>query len=444
MTPSVPQSANTILASTTAQDALSAWHTFGPSLQQARKAAGLSRSTLAQRVGLDTSYIYRVETGARRPSRDVALALAEALGEQGEARNAWLLAAGYAPMPLLPHVRGAVRTRGRGRTPGLGSTAPSSTWETARWAQWLEAMGLQETTIAHLLQALDTAGPQERQIVTQAVASTLTHLIERLQAPLHTAVIPAAGGQHRLFAPHVMQSLLIRAIQEAVDSGLSHVVLILAPGASDVLSAPLQAALAVAIVPPLTFHTAEQAQPNGLGDALLQAESLVGQAPFAVLLPDDIVRERTGRTVYPRELHRMMAAAQQVPGAHLLAVTPVPRSRMAHGGVVRVARQEAGSTLRPVLELVEKPPPHAPICRSPLALGIVGRYVLQPSIFEALRQCKAQTPSAVHLTDALEQVRRQGQAVYACALAAQRDDLGALFTEAHTRLGAATAAPPRS
>src|SRR5262245_9183530 len=91
---------------------------FGQLLRQAREAAGLPREALAQRVALDASYIYRLETGDRRPSREAILAFADALAVEGEALNQWLLAGGYAPMPLLTRVRGAVRTRGGKRQVG--------------------------------------------------------------------------------------------------------------------------------------------------------------------------------------------------------------------------------------------------------------------------------------------------------------------------------------
>lgn len=411
---------------------------FGQRLQQAREAADLSRSDLAQRVGLNTSYIYRVETGARRPSREAALALAEALGVQGDAVNAWLEAAGYAPLPLLPRMRGTIRTRGtvrtRGRSPGP-SAEPSPVWDTGRWAQWLEAMGLKDTTLAHLLQALETAGPQERQVVTQAVASTLTRLTEQLEAPLRTAVIPAAGGQHRLFAHHVMQRLLLRAMHEAVESGLSRIVLVLPPGMEESLYMPLKAACELAIVPPLTLRYGVQAFPHGLGDAVLQAQAEVGEEPFAVLLPDDIVRARMGRSVYPQELQRMMAACRLLERPHLVSVTPVPKSKMPHCGVVRVASREVLPSIRSTLQLIEKPPPDHPICRDTRALGIVGRYLLQPSIFDVLHTLKAQGQSPVDLTEALDHLRQAGEGVYAFELAAMRQDVGEVLEQASQAFG---------
>jgi UTP--glucose-1-phosphate uridylyltransferase len=382
-----------------------------------------------------------VETGGRRPSREATLALAEALGVQGEAMNAWLEAAGYAPLPLLPRVRGAIRTRGavrtRGRSPGPAAEV-SPVWDTARWAQWLEAMGLQDTTVAHLLRALETAGAQQRQAVTQAVAATFTRLIEQVEAPLRTAVIPAAGGQHRLFAPHVMQRLLLRAMREAVESGLSRIVLVLPPGMEESLYMPLKAACELAVVPPLTVRYGVQASPAGLGDAVLQAQAEIGEEPFAVLLPDDIVRQRIGRAVYTWELRRMLETFRHLDRGHLVSVTRVPKMKMSHCGVVRVAAREVLPSVHSTLQLIEKPPPTHPICRATRTFGIVGRYLLQPSIFGALRTLRDQGQSPVHLTAALDHLRQAGEGVYAFALEGKREDLGAVFVEAHTRLGGAT------
>lgn len=407
---------------------------FGTLLQHAREAAGLSRAGLAQRVGLDVSHIHRMESGERRPSRESALALAEALGVTGDPANTWLLAAGYAPMPLLTMVRGAVRTRGRGRSPGA-PPGQAADWDTGRWAAWLETMGLQEATLGHLLRLMEMVGLPERQAVASAMAATLSHLIERLETPVHTAVIPAAGGQHRLLALHVMQRLLLRAIREAVASGIGHIILVVAPGMSEPLYTPLQEALALAVIPSITLRCCEQAQPDGLGDALLQAEALINNEPFVVLLPDDIVRARIGRTVYPQEIRRMMEALHRLGRAHLVTVTAVPKSKMPHCGVAQVATQEMMPKLHPIVQLIEKPHPTHPICRSTRAFGIVGRYLLHPSIFDPLRALQASGQRPVHLTDAIERLRQMGEGVYAFELEATRQDVGAVLGQADELIG---------
>jgi UTP--glucose-1-phosphate uridylyltransferase len=232
-----------------------------------------------------------------------------------------------------------------------------------------------------------------------------------------------------------MQRLLLRAIREAVASGIDQIILIVAPGMTEPLYTPLQEALALAVVPSLTLHCCEQAKPEGLGDALLQAEALIDNKPFAVLLPDDIVRARIGRTVYARELRRMMEALRPLEGAHLVSVTTVPRSKMSYCGVAKVATHEVMPRVHPIVQLIEKPEMTHPICRSTQAFGIVGRYLLQPSIFGPLRALRASGQRPVHLTDALEHLRQAGEGVYAFELEATRHDVGEVLGQADALLG---------
>jgi UTP--glucose-1-phosphate uridylyltransferase len=410
---------------------------FGQLLRQAREIAGLSRDRLAQRVELDASYIYRIEIGDRRPSREAALVLAEALGVDGEDLNKWLMAAGYAPMPLLTAVRGAVRTRGGRRRPSAESTH-SFGWDAARWAEWLEAMGLQEVMIRRLLKGMETAGLTERQQIARMVSNTFSRVAEILEAPVHTAVIPAAGGHHRLVAPHVMQHLLLQALAEATESGISEVILVLAPGMIDSLYTPLKEALELAVAPSIKLQFAEQARPEGLGDAILQAEELVGKEPFAVLLPDDVVQERIGRTAYPRELRRMMEAFSQLDGAYLVAVAPVPKSKLPQYGVAKVGSKEVIPNILPIIQLIEKPIPSHPIFHSTRTFGIVGRYLLRPDIFRPLRELREKGIRPVQLTVALEHLRQTGQSIYAFGLKAARQDIGEVLGQASELIGASS------
>jgi UTP--glucose-1-phosphate uridylyltransferase len=400
---------------------------FGRLLRQARDAAGLSREHLARRVGLDASYIYRLELGDRRPGRDTTLALADALAVAGEELSQWLVAAGFAPMPLLTSVRAAVRTRGGRRRLGVEHSA---TWDAARWAEQLEAMGLRDAMIGRLLRVMETAEPALQQTISTAISTAIARAIETLEAPVRTAVIPAAGGQHQLVAPHVMQRLLLRAIGEAAGSGINKIVVVLAPGMAESLFAPLKEALELAIVPAIKIQSAVQAIPEGLGDAILQAEKLVGEEPFAVLLPDDVVQEQTDRPAHPRELCRMMRAFSQLDDAYLVAVASVPKSKMPQYGVVRVGAKEVMPDLLPVVQLVEKPAQSHAILRSVRILGIVGRYLLRPDIFHPLRELREKGGRPVQLTTALEMLRRAGQSVYAFELRAGRQDVGEMIGQA--------------
>ncbi len=411
-------------------------YTFGSLLQQAREAAGLTREALAQLVKLDTSYVYRIETGARRPSRESVLQFADALKIEGEAVNQWLQEAGYAPMPLLTSVRSAVRTRGAIRTRGRRqehNAVITAGWDTTQWAGWLAAMGLEEPLIRRLLHALESASREEQDEVTRIISTTMTRAAESLETPVHCAVIPAAGGQHQILAAHVMQRLLLRAISEASESGITKIILVLAPGMVDALYTPLRQAFELSIAPAIQLQYVVQARPNGLGDAILQTESLIGQQPFAVLLPDDVVQERTGRALYARELRRMIEAYKQVPEAHLIAAAPVPKARLLQSGVIKVAKNEVHPALFSVTRLVEKPPASHAILRASHTYGIVGRYLLQPTIFEALRALQAECP--LHLTTALERLRQKGLNIYAFTLKATRQDIGGVLDQANVLIG---------
>jgi UTP-glucose-1-phosphate uridylyltransferase/transcriptional regulator with XRE-family HTH domain len=415
---------------------------FGQQLREAREAAGLSRQALADRVMLDVSHIYRMETGGRRPSRETALALAEAVGVDDEATNRLLLAAGYAPMPFLPAVRTAVRTRGGGRRPKAGAL-PTSDWQAAHWARWLDAMGLQDPAIGQLLRAMDSAPLVERQAAARAMREVLAGLTRSLQSPVRKAVIPAAGGQHRILAAHVMQSLLIGAIREAAEAGIVEVLLVLPPGAAEALYRPLKEALDTATVPLIRLDYVEQPSSAGLGDAILQARGFVGDQPFAVLLPDDVFRARAGRSAEPRELRRMLDAFVQLGGANLVAVTPINKTRMYSSGVARIRPVEKAPKSFPILELAEKPEAHRPIVDAEHVFGIVGRYLLQPAVFGPLGEFKRQKRARIELTDALELLRQREDNVYAFELEAKRQDLGQAIGEAAALLGPGGRAAPR-
>lgn len=402
---------------------------FGQLLRQAREVAGISRGALAGLVGLSISYIHRIETGNRRPSRESLITLAEALEVEGESLNKWLLAAGYAPAPLLNLMRSAVRTRGgmlRLHTDANQPTGP----EPARWLEWLEGMGLKEEAIERLMKGMENARLPERKMVTDAVAATLRHVTEVLEAPVRTAVIPAAGGYHQLIAHHVMQRLLLRAIREAVECGISEIVIVLAPGMVDSLFTPLKESLDVMIAPCARLRYCIQPRRDGLGDALLKAEAFVGQEPFAVLLPDDVPAAHAGQAAYARELHRMMDVQSRLRGAHLIAVSAVPRTKMRQYGIAQVGDPKGMTGATAIEQLIEKPDPAHPVFKSPRALGIVGRYLLDPEIFGALRELEREGQRPIHLTSALDVLRQAGREVYAFELKGARQDIGEVLGQA--------------
>jgi UTP--glucose-1-phosphate uridylyltransferase len=409
---------------------------FGSYLRLAREALGLRRESLAQKVNLHPSYIYRLEVGNRRPSREVLLSLAEALEITSGQLNKWLQVAGFASLPVLAMMQGAVRARG-GQHRHQAKIEPSA-GTTARWATWLEAIGLQDSTVARLMRAMDIADPAERREASKIVSRTFISVTDRLESLVRTAIIPAAKENH-LIAPHVMQRMLLRSVSEAASAGISNVVLVLAQGMVEPIFTPIKEAFQMAIAPNLNLQYCLQSSPEGLGDAVLRAEEFVGNEPFAVLLPDDVVQRRTSHAPYVSELHDMVQALEELDGANLVAVTAVPRSKMPQYGVAVVSKQ--GETRRrwlPVAQLIEKPDSAQTIPLSVTAFGIVGRYLLQPAIFDKLRELKKKEARPLHLTVALEHLRQGGHQVYSFELKGIRQDIGEVLGQATDLIYTAT------
>jgi UTP--glucose-1-phosphate uridylyltransferase len=228
----------------------------------------------------------------------------------------------------------------------------------------------------------------------------------------------------------MMQHLLLSVIGEAAESGISRVILVLAPGTVEYLYVPVKEVLDLSIVPSIELHYVEQARPEGLGDALLQAEDFVGDETFAVLLPDDVILNRIGQTSYPRELCRMIDGFRSLGEGHIVVVTSVSKSKMDQCGVAKLSANRGDSGLIQVARLVEKPDLEDPAYRSSRTYGIVGRYILGPEIFSQLRQVKQMGHRPVQLTDALEQLRQGGSKVYAMKLEATRQDVGEVLGQA--------------
>ena len=405
-------------------------------MRAAREALDLGRGTLARKVNLDPSYIYRLELGNRRPSREVLLFLAEALGVTGEQLNKWLQIAGFAPLPLLSLMQGAVRARG-GQHRQQTEAEPND-GGTARWASWLETINLQEATIGRLLRAMDMANHSERLDAAKVVSRAFFSVIDRLESSIRTAIIPAAKN-NQLIAPHVMQRMLLRSIGEATTSGMSNIILVLAPDMVEPIFTPIKEALELATASNVNLQYCLQSSPDGLGDAVLLAEEFVGNEPFAVLLPDDFVQERASRGPRTSELRDMVEVFNDLDSANLVAVTSVRRSMLPQYGVAFVSDQaDENSPCLPVTQLIEKPSPEHIMPPSVTAFGIVGRYLLQPAILEKLRELKNEEARPLHLTVALEHLREAGHDVYSYELKGIRQDIGAVLGQATDFISSAT------
>ncbi|GAA5073098.1 UTP--glucose-1-phosphate uridylyltransferase GalU [Lysobacter panacisoli] len=154
-----------------------------------------------------------------------------------------------------------------------------------------------------------------------------------------------------------------------------------------------------------------QAEALGLGHAVLCAKAVIGDEPFAVLLPDDLIWNRG-----PGAL-KQMADAAEASGASMIAVQDVPHEQTASYGIV--ATEAFQSRQGRIRAIVEKPKPEV----APSNLAVVGRYVLNPRIFSLLESTKPGAGGEIQLTDAIAALLEE-EAVNAYRFQGTRFDCG--------------------
>lgn len=155
-----------------------------------------------------------------------------------------------------------------------------------------------------------------------------------------------------------------------------------------------------------------QAEALGLGHAVLCAKDVIGNEPFAVLLPDDLIWNRGGAGAL-----KQMADASEASGASTIAVQDVPREQTGSYGIVATSNFDARQGR--ITAIVEKPKPEV----APSNLAVVGRYVLNPRIFELLENTTPGAGGEIQLTDAIATLLQQ-EAVNAYRFQGTRFDCG--------------------
>ncbi|MFN7551909.1 MAG: UTP--glucose-1-phosphate uridylyltransferase GalU [Pseudomonadota bacterium] len=155
-----------------------------------------------------------------------------------------------------------------------------------------------------------------------------------------------------------------------------------------------------------------QSEALGLGHAVLCAEHAVGDEPFAVLLPDDLIWNRGGAPA----LAQMVAESERL-GGSMVAVEDVPREHTSRYGIASVDAPDGRSAR--IRALVEKPMP----ANAPSTLAVVGRYVLHPRVFRFLHSLPPGAGGEIQLTDAIDALLNV-EPVYACRFEGERFDCG--------------------
>jgi UTP--glucose-1-phosphate uridylyltransferase len=259
-------------------------------------------------------------------------------------------------------------------------------------------------------------------------------------AGLGTRFLPATKAQPKEMLPVVDKPLIQYAAEEAVAAGATELIFITGRNKRAIedhfdtayeleaeLSAKGKTELLAAVRSVVPRHVncifIRQPQALGLGHAVLCARSVVGNEPFAVLLADDLMDGA-------EPILSQMARIHQQRQCSVVAVQEVaPKDTRSYG---MVAGQPIGDRLLQMTGIVEKPAPE----NAPSNLGVAGRYILTPAIFELLAQQTAGVGGEIQLTDGIAALLKQEQ-VLAYRYEGQRFDCGSKlgYLQANVELG---------
>ena len=249
-------------------------------------------------------------------------------------------------------------------------------------------------------------------------------------AGLGTRFLPATKAQPKEMLPIVDKPLIQYAVEEAYAAGIRHMIFVTGRNKRAIedhfdtayeLESELEAShkddllALVRSLSPQDMDCSYVRQPRslGLGHAVLCAQPLVGDEPFAVLLADDLMSGPQGGDSV---LTQMVKVFQRLPTS-LLAVQEVPVDHVKRYGIV--AGEPAGERLIKVNKMVEKPSPEA----APSRMGVAGRYILTPGVFAHIRNNTRGAGGEIQLTDGIAKLM-DTEGVHAYQYEGKRYDCG--------------------
>lgn len=254
---------------------------------------------------------------------------------------------------------------------------------------------------------------------------------------LGTRFLPATKSIAKEMLPVVSKPLIHYAFEEARDAGIEQFIFVTGRNKVAITnhfdhSYELQSTLSKAnkerelelakswLPEPGNIIFTRQQEPLGLGHAIWCARNIVGNEPFAVILADDLVMSKTPC------MKQLVDAYASIEGSNMMAVMDVPREQTRRYGILDI-ESESGALVK-VKGMVEKPAPE----QAPSTLSIIGRYILQPEIFDVLAEQKKGAGGEIQLTDAIN-ISRMNKDVYGYRFEGRRFDCGehAGFVEAN-------------
>ena len=232
-------------------------------------------------------------------------------------------------------------------------------------------------------------------------------------AGLGTRFLPATKAMPKEMLPVVDRPLIQHVVDEAREAGIEHFIFVTGRNKAVIedhfdrqfeLELTLQERqkrsdlelLSRDLPGPGTTSFTRQQSPLGLGHAVWCARELVGNEPFALLLPDVLVQHKQGCLAQMMDAYRSLEE-----NANIVAVEEVPADRIHMYGVVGVGKSKGKSFA--ITEMVEKPPRE----KAPSNLIITGRYILQPEIFRLLETQTGGAGGEIQITDAMIRLAKQ-------------------------------------
>ena len=261
-------------------------------------------------------------------------------------------------------------------------------------------------------------------------------------AGLGTRFLPATKAQPKEMLPVVDKPLIQYAVEEAYAAGIRHMIFVTGRNKRAIedhfdtayeleneleVAGKLELLNIVRSMQPadMSFSFVRQPRSLGLGHAVLCAEHMVGNEPFAVLLADDLMAGPAGGKSVLAQMAEQFKTLQQ----SVLAVQEVPLEQTRRYGIV--AGQKSGDRLMKVSAMVEKPAPEV----APSRMAVAGRYILTPAVFKHIRSQKPGVGGELQLTDGIASLMTE-QSVFAFEYEGKRYDCGSKegFLEATVEL----------
>jgi UTP--glucose-1-phosphate uridylyltransferase len=235
-----------------------------------------------------------------------------------------------------------------------------------------------------------------------------------------TRFLPATKAIPKEMFPILNKPLLQHGVEEALSAGIKNMAIVTGRGKRAIEdhfdnSFELEAQLKDTpkehyikdikdVIEQSSFSYVRQKKMLGLGNAIYTGKSIIGNEPFAVILPDDLCLNPENSV-----LNQMVKLHNQFPEYCIVAVEEVGKSEVSQYGIVEIEKK---STKFPknafkVLNMIEKPKKE----EAPSNLAIIGRYILTPEIFDILERTQSDDNGEIQITDALLNIANKGKVI---------------------------------